>query len=148
MVMQIEIPPRVRPDGDSGYLEELTKAIFRSGFSWRVVREKWDAFRRAFDGFNLDRVAAYGAADIARLFDDPGIVRNRRKITGTVENARRMGDLARQHGSFHHYLRSLDSLDYQQRVRLLTNQFYGLGRTGAFVFLHCVDEETPNWHDR
>ena len=148
MVTQIEIPPRVRPDGDSGYLEELTKAIFRSGFSWRVVREKWDAFRRAFDGFNLDLVAAYGAADIARLFDDSEIVRNRRKITGTVENARRMGDLARQHGSFYGYLRSLDSLDYQQRMRVLTSQFYGLGRTGAFVFLHCVDEETPNWHDR
>ena len=68
MVTQIEIPPRIRPDDDSGYLEELTKAIFRAGFSWRVVREKWDAFRRAFDGFDLDRVAAYEAADIARLF--------------------------------------------------------------------------------
>ena len=148
MVTQIEIPPRVRPEGDSGYLEELTKAIFRAGFSWRVVREKWDAFRRAFDGFNLDRVAAYEAADIARLFNDPRIVRNRRKITGTVENARRMRQLARQHGSFYSYLRSLDSLDYHQRVRVLTAHFYGLGRTGAFVFLHCVDEETPDWHDR
>ena len=148
MVTQIEIPPRVRPDGDSGYLEELTKTIFRVGFSWRVVREKWDAFRRAFDGFNLDRVAAYEAADIARLFNDPRIVRNRRKITGTVENARRMRELARQHGSFYSYLRSLDSLDYHQRVRVLTTHFYGLGRTGAFVFLHCVDEETPDWQDR
>jgi len=89
MVTQIEIPPRVRPVGDSGYLEELTKAIFRSGFSWRVVREKWDAFRRAFDGFNLDRVAAYDGADLVRLFNDSGIVRNRRKIIGTVENALR-----------------------------------------------------------
>jgi len=148
MVTQIEIPPRVRPVGDSGYLEELTKAIFRSGFSWRVVREKWDAFRRAFDGFNLDRVAAYDGADLVRLFNDSGIVRNRRKIMGTVENARRMGELARRHASFYHYLRSLDSLDYHRRVRALTSQFYGLGRTGAFVFLHCVDEETPNWHDR
>ncbi len=78
----------MRPNGDSGYLDELTKAISRSGFSWRVVREKWDAFRRAFDGFNLDRVAAYEGADLARLFNDPGIVRNRRKIMETVENAR------------------------------------------------------------
>ena len=138
----------MRPVGDNGYLEELTKANFRSGFSWRVVREKWDAFRRAFDGFSLDLVAAYEAADLARLFDDPEIVRNRRKIIGTVENARRMGELTREHGSFYHYLRSLDSLDYHQRVRVLSSQFYGLGRTGAFVFLHCVDEETPDWHDR
>ena len=104
-----------------------------------MVREKWDAFRRAFDGLNLDRVAAYEGADLARLFNDPGIVRNRRKIIGTVENARRMGELAHEHGSFYHYLRSLDSLDYYQRVRVLTSQLYGLGRTGAFVFLHCVD---------
>ncbi len=117
MVTQIEIPPRMRLDGDSGYLEELTKAIFRSGFSWRVVREKWDAFRRAFESFNLDRVAAYEAADLARLFNESGIVRNRRKIIGTVENALRMGELARQHGSFYHYLRSLDSLDNHRRVR-------------------------------
>ncbi len=138
----------MRPKRNSAYLEELTKAIFRAGFSWRVVREKWDAFRQAFDGFDLDRVAAYEAADLARLFDDPGIVRNRRKIIGTVGNAQRMEGLARQHGSFYHYLRSLDSLDYYQRVRVLTSQFYGLGPTGAFVFLHCVDEETPDWHDR
>ncbi len=68
--------------------------------------------------------------------------------TNLLELARRMGELARRHGSFYHYLRSLDSLDYHRRVRALTSQFYGLGRTGAFVFLHCVDEETPNWHDR
>ena len=96
----------------------------------------------------IDRVAAYDGADLVRLFNDSGIVRNRRKIMGTVENARRMGELAREHGSFYHYLRSLDSLDYHQRVRVLTSQFYGLVRTGAFVFLHCVDEETPDWHDR
>ena len=148
LVTNIEIPPRERPDCDSGYLEELTKAIFRSGFSWRVVRDKWGAFQRGFDAFDLDRVAGYGPDDLDRLFNDRGIVRNRRKIMGTVENARRMLGLVDEHGSFYQYLRSLDALDYQQRVRALTGQFYGLGRTGAFVFLHCVDEATPNWHDR
>ena len=148
MVTQIEIPPRFRPDNDSGYLEELTKAIFRSGFSWRVVREKWDAFLRAFDGFDLDQVAAYDGVDLDRLFNDTSIVRNRRKILGTVKNAGQMLELARQHGSFYGYLRTLDSLDYYHRVHVLTGQFSGLGRTGAFVFLHCVDEETPAWDDR
>lgn len=60
MVTQIEIPDRLRPDGDDGYFEELTKAIFRAGFSWRVIRQKWPAFQMAFNGFNLERVASYG----------------------------------------------------------------------------------------
>lgn len=144
----IEVPPKLSPQDDSGYLEELTKAIFRAGFSWRVVREKWDNFRRGFDGFDVTKVATYGAEDITRLFNDRGIIRNRRKILATVENAQTMLELVAEHGSFHAYLRSLDHLEYQARVRILTGWFWGLGRTGAFVFLHCVNEETPNWHER
>ncbi len=144
----IEVPPRVRPDNNNGYLEELTKAIFRAGFSWRVVRLKWDNFRRGFDGFDVVKVSSYGIEDVTRLINDSAIVRNRRKILATVENAQTMLNLSKEHGSFHDYLRSLDHLDYQQRVKALTDQFRGLGRTGAFVFLHCVDEPTPNWHDR
>ena len=144
----IEVPPRIAPAGDSGYLEELTKAIFRSGFSWRVVRQKWTNFQKAFDGFDVRTVANYGVEEINRLFEDPGIVRNRRKILGTVENAGVVLELAQEHGSFRNYLRSLDALDYRRRVKELTGQFRGLGRTGAFVFLHCVDEPTPEWHDR
>jgi len=144
----IEVPPKVSPQDDSGYLEELTKAIFRSGFSWRVVREKWDNFRRGFDGFDVARVASYEAEDIIRLFNDSSIIRNWRKILVTVENAQTMLDLVAEHGSFYGYLRTLDHLDYQARVIQLTAQFWGLGRTGAFVFLHCVNEETSNWHER
>ena len=148
MERMIEVPPKVSPANDNGYLEELTKAIFRSGFSWQVVRQKWDNFRRGFDGFDVQKVATYGPEDITRLFNDGGIVRNRRKILATVENARTMLELAAEHGAFHDYLRSLDHLDYYQRVKALTGQFRGLGRTGAFVFLHCVNEETPGWHQR
>ena len=146
--MTYEIPPRITPDSDGGYLEELTKTIFRAGFSWSVVRDRWDGFRRSFDAFDLDRVASYGDEELERLSNDSGIVRNRRKIAATVDNARTMISLIDEHGSFHEYLRSLDHLDYYERVKELTGQFAGLGRTGAFVFLHCVNEETPNWHDR
>ena len=144
----IEVPPRIVPADDNGYLEELTKAIFRSGFSWRVVRQKWPNFQKAFDGFDVGKVANYGSEEINRLFEDPGIVRNRRKILGTVENAGVVLELAQEQGSFRSYLRSLDALDYRQRVKELTGRFRGLGRTGAFVFLYCVDEPTPDWHDR
>jgi len=116
----------------------LTKAIFRAGFSWGVVRAKWGGFRTAFHGFDLARVADYGPDDVSRLAEDARIVRNRRKILVLVD----------EYGSFLGYLRSLDHLDYSSRVRLLTREFAGLGRTSAFVFLHCVNEETPAWQDR
>ena len=148
MDRMIEVPPKVTPTDDSGYLDELTKAIFRAGFSWRVVRGKWDSFRRSFDGFEIDTVAGYGPDHLDRLFNDAGIVRNRRKILATIENAQRMQALIAEQGSFHSYLRSLDHLDYYGRVKVLTDEFAGLGRTGAFVFLHCVNEETPSWAQR
>jgi DNA-3-methyladenine glycosylase I len=143
-----EVPPRVSPDNDNGYLDELTKAIFRVGFSWQVIAQKWDNFREGFDGFDVAKVAAYGPEEFTRLFNDEGIVRNRRKIMATVDNARTMLELASEHGSFHGYLRSMDNLDYSQRAKVLIGQFKGLGRTGAFVFLHSVNEETPGWHER
>ena len=143
-----EIPPRIVPDSDSGYLEELTKAIFRCGFSWQVVRQKWDNFHESFDGFDVSKVAGYGDKDLSRLFNDASIVRNKRKIIAAIDNARTILGLVAEHGSVYAYLRSLDSLDYYRRMKLLTAQFSGLGRTGAFVFLHSVAEETPSWQDR
>ena len=148
MERSYEIPPKITPDDDEGYLEELTKAIFRSGFSWRVVRGKWDNCRESFDGFSLEKVASYGDEDIARLMSDAGIIRNRRKIVATIDNVRTMLTLADEHGSFFQYLRTLDHMGYYDKVKVLTAQFAGLGRTGAFVFLHCVNEETPSWRER
>ena len=143
-----EIPPKTTPENDAGYLEELTKAIFRAGFSWRVISDKWDNFRQAFHGFDPATVAGYTPIDLQRLSEDRGIVRNRRKLEATVENARHMLEILNSHGTFQSYLRSLDHLDYYQRVKTLTQRFDHLGRTGAFVFLHCVNEEHPPWDQR
>lgn len=146
--MPYEIPPQKKPDSDSGYLEELTKAIFQAGFSWRVIRDKWPNFVEAFDGFDVATVAAYGQPDVERLVADAGIVRNRRKIEATIHNARMILDLGREHGSFHAYLRSLDALDYASRRKQLSHRFRNLGPTGVFTFLWCVDEKVPPWEDR
>jgi DNA-3-methyladenine glycosylase I len=146
--MTYEIPPRRKPENDNGYFEELTKSIFQAGFSWRVIRDKWPNFEKAFDGFDLVAVAGYGAPDVERLAADPGIVRNRRKIEATIANARIMWDLVQEHGSFHAYLRSLDSLDYAGRRQELSERFQNLGPTGVFTFLWCVEEEVPAWEDR
>ena len=144
----MEIPPKVTPADDDGYLEELTKAIFRAGFNWRIVREKWPNFRRHFDYFCVDKIAAYTLKDFNRLLINKGIVRNRRKIIATVCNAKKIQSIKAEHKSFKRYLRSLDSLTYYEKVGLLTKNFSGLGRTGAYVFLYCTNEKTPSWDER
>ncbi len=143
-----EIPPRLKPKSDDGYLEEMTKAVFQMGFSWAVIREKWTNFVQAFEGFNVDAVANYNDDDLERLLTDTGIVRNGRKIVATLENACIIQRLAQEHGSFHDYLRSLDGLSYAQKRKALTRQFRNLGPTGVFVFLWRVDEPVPEWEER
>lgn len=72
---------------EAGVFERLSLEAFQSGLSWITVLRKREAFRAAFDGFDPDRVAAYGAEDVERLLADGGIIRNRRKIEATVGNA-------------------------------------------------------------
>jgi 3-methyladenine DNA glycosylase Tag len=146
--MSYEIPPRRKPESDNGYLEELTRAVFQVGFSWRVIRDKWPMFRRAFEEFDVATVAGYAEPDLERLSADQGIVRNRRKIGATIQNARTMWALIQEYGSFHAYLRSLDGLDYAGRRSELCRRFQGVGPTAAFIFLWCVDEPVPEWEER
>lgn len=142
------VPPRKRPKDDAGYFEQLTKAVFQSGFNWRVIENKWPEFQRAFKKFSVKKVAAFTDRDIDRLLRDERIVRNARKIRSTIENAGEMLIIQREHGSFRKYLRSLRGLGYRQVSKELTHRFAHLGRTGAYVFLWCVGEEVPDWEDR
>jgi DNA-3-methyladenine glycosylase I len=74
--------------GESAYFERLTLEAFQSGLSWRTILMKREAFREAFAGFDVDRVAAYDDADRARLMGDARIVRNRLKVDAAITNAR------------------------------------------------------------
>jgi len=73
---------------DRAMFEKLVLEGFQSGLSWLTILRKRDNFRRAFDGFDAERIARYKAKDIARLMGDAGIVRNKLKIEATIDNAR------------------------------------------------------------
>ncbi|MGO9906085.1 MAG: DNA-3-methyladenine glycosylase I [Solirubrobacteraceae bacterium] len=75
---------------DSALFEALTLGVFEAGLSWSIVFGKRDAFRRAFDAFDIARVATMSERDIDRLVQDSSIIRNRAKIQATLENARTM----------------------------------------------------------
>src|ERR1700685_4049968 len=76
----------------------------QAGLPCATILNKRENYRRALDGFDPDRVAGYGERKIATLLDDPGIVRNRLKVRGTVTNARAFLATAEEHGSFADYL--------------------------------------------
>jgi DNA-3-methyladenine glycosylase I len=73
--------------GDTALFERITLEAFQSGLSWLTILRKRDNFRSAFAGFDIDAVARFGAADVERLMNDVGIVRNRKKVEATLTNA-------------------------------------------------------------
>jgi DNA-3-methyladenine glycosylase I len=79
-----------RTDDVSAMFEALTLGVFQVGLSWAVVFGKRDAFRKAFHGFDVAKVAAMTARDVDRLVQDASIIRNRAKVQATVDNARAM----------------------------------------------------------
>jgi DNA-3-methyladenine glycosylase I len=79
-----------------GLYERMTLEAFQSGLSWITILRKRENFRRAFDGFLPERVAAFTEDDIERLLSDPGIIRNRSKIAAAIQNARLVVDLGQR----------------------------------------------------
>lgn len=76
----------------------------QAGLSWAIILKKRDNFRRAFDGFDPQRVAQYGDEKVAALLADPGIVRNRLKISAAIRNARSFLEIQSECGSFDAYI--------------------------------------------
>ncbi|OBK26561.1 3-methyladenine DNA glycosylase [Mycobacterium asiaticum] len=83
---------RALKDG-TALFERLSLEAFQSGLSWLIILRKRENFRRAFHGFDVDKVARFTDVDVQRLLTDSGIVRNRAKIEATVANARAAVDL-------------------------------------------------------
>jgi DNA-3-methyladenine glycosylase I len=79
--------------GQVPLFERMTLEAFQSGLSWLIILRKRENFRKAFHGFDIEKIARYTDADVDRLLADEGIVRNRAKIEATIANARAVADL-------------------------------------------------------
>lgn len=94
-----------RPVHDDGKLfEMLLLECFQAGLSWECVLNKREGFRRAFAGFDLEKVCAFTPEDVERLMQDASIIRHRRKIEAAVGNARVFRCIQQEFGSFARYL--------------------------------------------
>ena len=89
---------------DRKLFELLTLEGAQAGLSWDTILKRREGYRRAFDGFEIARIASYDDADVERLLQDTGIIRNRAKISATVGNARATLELQREAGSLDAYV--------------------------------------------
>jgi DNA-3-methyladenine glycosylase I len=110
------------PSHDDRHLFELLVLEgAQAGLSWSTILRKREGYRRAFDGFDAERVARYGQADVERLLGDAGIVRNRLKVESAIANARATLAVREELGSLDAYLWSfVDGSPVQNRWRSLS----------------------------
>lgn len=120
---------------DADYFEELSFHLFAAGFSREVTRAKWPQLRAAFADFEPAAVAAFDERRAEALIADRALIRNRRKIAGTVANARAVLALAAGHGSFGAWLRAWPNAELHRLHRELTRRFAGVGESAAQWFL-------------
>ncbi len=139
---EMQAPAQIVPQRLGDYLEVMSKAIFQTGISWKVVESKWPGIREAFRGFDAETVANLTEPELDELTGDKRVIRNRRKIEAIVGNACRMLELEKGHGSFQGYLRSQDS--FEATVKDLRKQFKFLGDMGSYYFLYVVGEKVPS----
>ncbi|CAA7623672.1 3-methyladenine DNA glycosylase [Candidatus Terasakiella magnetica] len=125
-------------DDEKALFERLCLEIFQAGLSWLIVLKKRSALAAAFDGFDVDRVAGYGEAEIARLMADAGIIRNRRKIEAVIENARRLVVIRSRHGSFAAWIASHHPLTKPDWVKVFKGAFVFMGVEVVNEFLMSI----------
>jgi DNA-3-methyladenine glycosylase I len=124
------------PIGDDDRLfERLVLEINQAGLSWLTILRKREAFRDAFAGFSLERVARFDARRRAKLLENPGIIRNRLKVDAAIENAKRILAIRKSHGSFANWLDAHHPLAKEEWVKLFKKTFVFTGGeiTGEFL---------------
>jgi DNA-3-methyladenine glycosylase I len=125
-------------DDDAALFERLILEINQAGLSWLTILKKREAFRRAYGGFDPEVVAAYGDTDRARLLADPGIIRNRLKVDAAIENARRILEIRKTHGSFNGWLAAHHPRTKEEWVKLFKQTFRFTGGEIVGEFLMSI----------
>lgn len=116
------------PIEDDGELFALlVMEINQAGLSWRTILNKEPNLRKAYDGFDIPTVAAYGDADRTRLLADAGIIRNRLKVDAAIHNAGAVLALQREYGSFKAWLDAHHPLEKAAWVKLFKTRFKFVG---------------------
>ncbi len=112
---------------DNLLFERFILEINQAGLSWITILKKADNFRKAYDGFDIDKVAKYGEQEVTRLLADAGIIRNRLKINAAIVNAQKVQELRKEHGSFKAWLDVNRKLSKEEWIKLFKKTFVFTG---------------------
>lgn len=133
-------------DNDDELFARLVLEINQAGLSWTTILKKKDNFFKAFDHFNIDKVARYNDKKVEKLMQDAGIIRNRLKIDATIENAKRIKLLQKEHGSFKNWIDKHHPLTKEEWVKLFKKTFRFTGGEIVNEFLMSTGY-LPGAHD-
>ena len=120
---------------DDRLLSLMTRCIFQSGFTWKVIEAMWPGFEAAFDGFDIGRCAMLHDEDFERLVSDSRIVRHGQKIRSVQENAVFLSELAREYGSAARFFAGWPSENYMGLLDVLKKRGSRLGGNTGQYFL-------------
>ena len=126
---------------DAFFLGEMTKAIFKAGFVWRVIDKKWSSFEKAFWGFDVPTCMHLSEEDIDGLCRDESIVRNRQKIVTVPKNAMMIMDIQQNHGSFANWLAQWPVDDFFGLLDYLKKHGSRLGGNSCQYFLRFAGKD-------
>lgn len=135
---------------DKKIFEYLTLEIFQAGLSYEIILNKRDNFRKAFDNFNYFKIAKYNSEDISRLLNDKSIVRNKRKIIATINNAKAFINIVKKYNSFSNYIWNFTNTTIYETGKsssklsdiiskdLKSNNFLFIGSVTCYSFLQAI----------
>ena len=127
---------------DDRFLAQMTKNIFRAGFVWKVIENKWPGFEEAFGGFDPNDMAMLFEDRIDRLTQDTRIVRNRSKIETVPHNARFILEVAEEHGSFGKFMAGWPESDQVGLMDLLKKRGARLGGMTGQYFIRFAGKDS------
>ena len=135
-------------DNDNELFARLVLEINQAGLSWETILKKKDNFYKAFDDFDITKVAKYNDKKVGKLLQDAGIIRNRLKINATIENAKKIVELQKEFGSFKDWIDTHHPLTKDEWVKLFKKNFRFTGgeivneflvSSGYLAGAHTVD---------
>jgi len=129
---------------DNLLFERFILEINQAGLSWITILKKADNFRKAYHGFDIDKVAKYSEKDRIRLLADAGIIRNRLKVNAAIVNAQKIVELRKEYGSFKGWLDANRQLSKEEWVKLFKRNFVFTG--GEIVSEFLMSTCQPSTH--
>jgi len=108
---------------DNELFARLMLEVNQAGLSWETILKKKDNFYKAFDGFDVKKVAKYNDKKVEKLLQDEGIIRNRLKVAAAIHNAKVIQQLQKEHGSFLNWLKHHHPKTREEWVKIFKKEF-------------------------